>query len=271
MSRLFDRLARDELALGVYIKGGPHLVSTLANAGFDFVRPDMMFSAIDWQQMEHIIRAAEAKDITPWVRVPSNPWFGGTENMQVAVDAARAFAIGAPVVQVSVASAAQVKVLLSVARDWHRSAAGEYPSTAEQFSRHSKRVAEETFFVPSIETLTSLADAAEIAALPGMRAIFIACTDLSAQLGHPFEYDHPDNWEAIDRVVKFARAAGIAVVANTGYIYKTKTAIRERVTKLYDHGVRIVMIQGAEFLLENFCSDMLADVRRGYEGSDGSA
>src|SRR5258708_3371891 len=145
MSRLFDRLARDELALGVYIKGGPHLVSTLANAGFDFVRPDMMFSAIDWQQMEHIIRAAEAKDITPWVRVPSNPWFGGTENMQVAVDAARAFAIGAPVVQVSVASAAQGKVPPSVARDRHRSPPAEDPSTAGKFTRPSHSAAEETF------------------------------------------------------------------------------------------------------------------------------
>ena len=33
------------LALGVYIKGRPHLVATLVKAGFDFVHPDMTFSA----------------------------------------------------------------------------------------------------------------------------------------------------------------------------------------------------------------------------------
>lgn len=41
MSRLFDKIEAGELALGVYIKGGPHLVAALAKAEFDFVRPDI--------------------------------------------------------------------------------------------------------------------------------------------------------------------------------------------------------------------------------------
>ena len=43
MSRLFERLGAGEMALGVWIKGGPSWVPTIARAGFDFVRPDMMF------------------------------------------------------------------------------------------------------------------------------------------------------------------------------------------------------------------------------------
>ena len=51
MSNLFDKLATGEMGLGVWIKGGPSWVSTIARAGFDFVRPDMMFSAIDWREL----------------------------------------------------------------------------------------------------------------------------------------------------------------------------------------------------------------------------
>lgn len=43
MSRLFDKLDSGQMALGVWLKSGPSWVSTIAQAGFDFVRPDMMF------------------------------------------------------------------------------------------------------------------------------------------------------------------------------------------------------------------------------------
>ena len=40
MSRVFERLGAGEMALGVWLKGGPSWVPTIARAGFDFVRPD---------------------------------------------------------------------------------------------------------------------------------------------------------------------------------------------------------------------------------------
>ncbi|WP_139093205.1 hypothetical protein [Pararhizobium polonicum] len=89
MSRLFAKIAKDELALGVWIKGGPHLVTTLARAGFDFVRPDMMFSALDWKELDHVYRTAESVGMATWLRIPSNLWLGGETALQVTVDATR--------------------------------------------------------------------------------------------------------------------------------------------------------------------------------------
>src|SRR4029077_806479 len=83
MSNVFERLGTGQMALGVWIKGGPSWVPTIARAGFDFVRPDMMFSALDWRELDHIHRAAQAVGITTWVRVPANPWLSGTEQLQV--------------------------------------------------------------------------------------------------------------------------------------------------------------------------------------------
>ena len=81
------------MALGAFIKGSPHILPSLAKAGFDFVRPDMMFSSLDWKERDHIIRASlltdVTPDVTPVVRIPNNPWFGRADNVQCTVDAAR--------------------------------------------------------------------------------------------------------------------------------------------------------------------------------------
>ena len=42
MTRLFQKLEAGEMALGVWLKSGPTWVSTIAQAGFDFVRIVML-------------------------------------------------------------------------------------------------------------------------------------------------------------------------------------------------------------------------------------
>lgn len=261
MNRLFEKLSRDELALGVWIKGGPHLVSTIARAGFDFVRPDMMFSALDWKELDHIHRTAESVGIATWLRIPSNPWLAGPGQLQITVDAARAFSLGVPVVQVSIASAEQVRALVEVAKDWHRSGAGEYPNSNDTFVSQGQRVVDQTMVVPAIESRTAIEQLDEIVEIDGLRAIQIACTDFSKELGYPFQYEHPEVWKAIDRLAQKAAERGIIVVANTGYDYTTEEEISARVNRLYDHGVKVVLMQGAEFLLETFSKSLLKKIK----------
>lgn len=261
MSRLFAQIERADLALGVFMKGAPHLIPTLAKAGFDFVRPDMMFSGIDWRELDNILRASEAAGITAMVRLAANPWLAGEDNLQVTVDAARAFSLGARAVQVSVSSASQVKALLAVAQDWHRSGTGVYPTSEEEMDSHLKRISQQALLVPSIESKSAIRDIDAILDLDGLRAVFIACTDFADQLGHRFDYEHPEVLAAIDRIARRAEANGIAVFANTGYAYTTKADIIRRVRQLHDHGAKAVMIQGIEFLMEHYSRELLAGIR----------
>ena len=256
MTRLFQKLETKQLSLGAYIKGAPHLMPGLAKAGFDWVRPDMMFSAVDWKELDYIIRSALLADLTPVVRIPNNPWFGGGDNLQCAVDAARAFSIGAEVVQVSVASAKQVETLLHVSKDWHRTGAGEFPSTKDELKQNKQKIARQALVLPSIESTGGIKDVEAIVKLEGMRAIFIACTDFAEMLGHPFDYEHPDVWRAFDKIAKLAHDNNLTLVANTGYVYKTMEANAKRVKDLYQHGAQVVMVQGVEFLLEVLCKEM---------------
>lgn len=156
MSKLFETLAAGKMALGVWLKSGHTWVNTIAQAGFDFVRPDMMFSSMDWLQLDHIHRTAAAAGLTTWVRVPANPWLAGTDQLQVTVDVQRAFSIGIQIVGASIASAAQARACLEVAKDWHRSGTGEYPNSAESFAAMHAKGTNVAVFAPHIEAGTAV-------------------------------------------------------------------------------------------------------------------
>lgn len=262
MSRFFEKLANGETVLGVWLKGGPSWVTTIARAGFDFVRPDMMFSAIDWRELDHINRTAQVAGIPTWVRVAANPWLAGTGQMQVTVDVARAFSLGIPVVGASVASAAQARACVAVSRDWHRSGTGEYPDSAAAFKAMNAKPENTAIFVPHVEAGTAIEEVDEILDIPGLRIIMLAMTDLSDALGYPFQYDHPEVWKRVDAIVARAQARGIVVAGNTGYAFTTPEQISARVARMHEHGIRIVLMQGADSLFENLAKSLLGDVGR---------
>ena len=261
MSRLFERLGEGRMALGVWLKGGPSWVPTIARAGFDFVRPDMMFSAMDWRELDHIHRSAQAVGLTTWLRLPSNPWIGDAESLQVTVDLQRAFSLGLEIVGASIASAKQVRACVEVAQDWHRSGTGEYPNSNETFKTMHAKGKDVAVFVPHIEARTAIEEIDEILGVDGIRIVMLAMTDLSKALDHPFEYEHPEVWKALDGIVGKAAKRNIAVAANMGYDYTTHERMSARVQRMHEHGVRICLMQGADNMLENFAKPLLAEIR----------
>lgn len=229
MSRLFEKLEAGQMAFGVWLKGGPSWVATLARAGFDFVRPDMMFSAIDWRELDHIHKAALAAGITTWVRVPANPWLGGSGQLQLTVDVARAFSLGIPVVCASVASAEQVQACLEVAKDWHRSGDGEYPNSEETFRAMNRKGANAAVFVPHVEAGSAMHEIDRILALEGLRIVMLAMTDFSKAMGYPFQYDHQEVWRALDSIVEEAHARGGHRCCQHGIrLHDTRADVRTR-------------------------------------------
>ena len=91
--------------------------------------------------------------------------------------------------------------------------------------------------------------------------VLFTMTDLSKALGHAFQYDHEEVWKTLDGIVEKARARDITIAANMGYAYTTHEQMLERVRRLYDHGVRICLMQGADSMFENFSRRLLNDIR----------
>ena len=65
------RLSEGRTVTGMLLfTGSPVVVEMMAAAGLDFVIIDMEHSALDLDRAGHLIRAADAAAITPFVRYP---------------------------------------------------------------------------------------------------------------------------------------------------------------------------------------------------------
>ena len=101
--RLLANLHSGTPSLCAYVFSHPNLVEVAGLAGIDCFMADMMFTALDWEQIAQLIRAARGTGIAPMIRVQTYPWSDGIDQRTVS-DAARALALGATAVTISIAS-----------------------------------------------------------------------------------------------------------------------------------------------------------------------
>lgn len=100
--RLLANLQSGKPSLCAYVFSHPNLVEVAGLAGFDCFMADMMFTALDWEQIAQLIRAACGTGIAPLIRVQAYPWADGIDRRTIS-DAARALALGATAVTVGAA------------------------------------------------------------------------------------------------------------------------------------------------------------------------
>jgi 2-keto-3-deoxy-L-rhamnonate aldolase RhmA len=98
----------------------------------------------------------------------------------------------------------------------------------------SAAVNEATLLVLMIETGEAVANAAEIAATPGVDVLLVGANDLSMELGVPGELDHPDMVRALEKIVAGCQKAGI--YPGLGGIYR-----QDMIERSVDMGFRMIL------------------------------
>lgn len=244
-NRLAENFANGKPSFGVLTRGGPGMLDHMARAGVDYVIIDMMFSRVDWDVASHLVRGAANAGMFAFVRIQAYPWVGNQTDQRLVVDAARAVSIGAHGIVVSVRSAEEVAQVAACAGDWHR---GVPITSASQLRAHEEQMRENTWVMPILETQQSISEYEEVLNIPGVRAVWPGLTDLSEQLGHPYEYEHPEVVAWLDKVVAKAHEKGIAVCANDGFIYTTPAQKAARLATLRKHGADLLHMQTTDFL-----------------------
>ncbi len=169
-----------------------------------------------------------APDVTPLVRIPAN---GGEMNQWLAKQALDSGVYG--VVWPHVCTAEQAYNAVAACRYPRRREAplyepaglrGDSPGTAARYwgvdtAEYYRRAdvwplapQGEILVVLMIEDLQGLANLDEmLAKVPGIGAVLIGEGDLSQELGHPREYDHPEVVGAMAEIVRTCRARGVPV------------------------------------------------------------
>lgn len=208
MKTLQEKLLAHEKPVGTFVAtGSAMVVDCLGCAGLDFVILDNEHSPIEAETTCQMIRAAEARGLSPLVRV--------REISRPAI--LKVLDIGAEgIIIPDVHSVEDVAQVVACAKyypvgqrgfcptrkdGWGRSEPGTVMETMERLNRR-------TLVIPQCETADALAQIRQIAAMEGVDGVFIGPFDLSISMGIPGQFEHPDFQAALREILAACHAAG---------------------------------------------------------------
>lgn len=213
-NRILAALGRGETVTGmIHFTGSPMMIEVMAAAGLDFAIIDMEHCPLDLDRLGHLIRAADAAGLTPFVRIPE-------------VDPAlikKVLNLGAMGIAIPHANRANCAAALRAARyapDGERGACPIVRATRYwpgDWNAYAATANREVMVIPLIEDVATLDDFEALAAMPGLDGYFIGPYDLSVSAGVPgVGFDHPVMSAALDKVVAAARRHGKHVMTTVG-------------------------------------------------------
>jgi 2-keto-3-deoxy-L-rhamnonate aldolase RhmA len=201
-----------DIALGMFSLefASTGLARTVASAGADFIVFDQEHTGWTTETIRQLLSSARASEIAPIVRVPTS------ESHGIGI----ALALGALGVMVPMVDTAdEARAIVAAAKYPPEGARGfavlyedEHQNDVARYMREANA---ETVVIVMIETRSALENLDEIAAVPGVDVLWIGHYDLTASLGIPGQFDHPDFREALRRVVEACRQNGIAAGMST--------------------------------------------------------
>lgn len=204
-----EKLKRGEAVYGTSLEMAldPEMAILLCAAGLDFFFIDTEHSPADYHQIRALCRTGRYAKIPALVRVTQN-------EAHLITRALDSGAMGVIVPRVHSASGARHAVEMikyppegqrgfgmhSIIHDFH------FTNPAQEM----RSANDETMTVLQIESKEGLNAVEEIARIPSVDALFVGPYDLTISMGIPEQFDSPQFWDAIARVVKACSAAGVA-------------------------------------------------------------
>ena len=197
----------------------PAIVEIAALSNFDFVIIDMEHGPYSIESTQNLIRAAEAKGITPVVRV--------TENSETLI--LRTLDIGAKCIQVpQICTKEDAEKLVKATSFYPKGERGmcryvraaDY--TAIDGATHFGGANDDIITIIHIEGMEGIDNLAEIISVEGIDVIFLGPYDLSQSCGVPGQVMHEKVVNSMKDAVKIAQSHGKAVGTFTESVENAK-------------------------------------------------
>ena len=228
-----EKLKQGELALGMGLRQARTVdIAQIAQAcDFDWLFIDMEHNSMSMDTAAQICAAALGVGVAPLIRVPAHESFHTTRLLDTGAQG---------VVVPHVDNAQQARKVVDFCRFpplGHRSIPGSLPQTrfaSLPVTETVELINRETLVVVMIETVEGLRNVDEIAAVEGVDALLVGCTDMAAELGVTGQLGHSRVKEAIDMTPPACRAHG--KVLGIGGVYDD-ALMREYVGK----GARLIL------------------------------
>jgi 2-keto-3-deoxy-L-rhamnonate aldolase RhmA len=204
-ARIKELLAQGKL-VRVFMLGqfcDPKLVEMISmHGGWDAVWFDMEHVGLTTAQIEHCSRAARATGLDSFVRLAATDYASVMRPLEAGAGG---------IMAAQVRSAEQTEEIVGWAKFQPRGLRGVNGSGVDgRYGTLSpvdyfRRANAETFIAIQIEHIDAVKDVDRIASVKDVDVLFIGPADLSQSMGLPGEWDHPQLWEAFERVAQAAK------------------------------------------------------------------
>jgi 4-hydroxy-2-oxoheptanedioate aldolase len=202
-----ERLETGALSLGVGVRltRSVEIAKAMATAGFDWLFLDMEHGVMSLEACAQISTAALDAGIAPIARVPSGQY-------SIATRALDNGALGIVMPHVDTATEArEVVERLKYPPVGHRSMGGigpHYSLRSASTADAAKALNAANLTVVMLETPTAIANAEEIAAVPGVDVLLIGTNDLCAEMGIHGDFGHDRVADAYANMIAACRKHG---------------------------------------------------------------
>ncbi len=240
------KIQAGETTYGVFVNvSNPSLVEIVGHLGFDFALIDAEHGPMGLESCEEMIRAADAVNITPLVRIAMN----------IQQNILRFLDMGALGVQLPLlnnkADVENVVRSVKYRPEGRRGLAGVRANSwglAGPLGEYVQEANRETLVIVQIETLDAVENLKEILTVPNIDVVFIGPNDLSQAMGYPGQMKHPEVQGLIDRLVKEIHAAGKAT-GTVAYDAETLKLRKEQGFKFIVYNIMAMIVKsGREYL-----------------------
>lgn len=242
-------LKRERLVGAWFMSASPVIAEVIANAGYDFMVIDLEHSTASTHDLHALLQASAESKTATVVRMPSH------DKTQIK------FALDLGALSLSFPMVGTVDQAVTLAR------ACRYPPFGDRgFARmhrasryntirdYFERINQEVCVIAQLETPQAMANAMQIAGVPGIDGLFVGPGDLSIALGHGGDVTHPQVKELMTEVGGFCRRAGVPL----GTVLPTP----EMVAWAYSVGFNFVSHGSDIGLLINAAKTSIAQIRQ---------
>ncbi|MDD5421871.1 MAG: aldolase/citrate lyase family protein [Candidatus Omnitrophota bacterium] len=201
MIDLKARLKANKLTIGSWITlASPAIPEIMARCGFDWLTVDMEHSAITIEIAQDLIRIIGLSGVVPLVRVGKND-----PNLIKRVMDAGAHGVIVPMVN----SPEDAERAVSAVKYPPVGKRGVGLARAQgyglEFGKYKNWVNKKSVVVVQVEHIDAVESLEGILATPGVDAFIVGPYDLSASLGRPGEFEHPDVKAALKEVISVSK------------------------------------------------------------------
>lgn len=249
---LKEKLKQNIFTVGSWITlAHPAIAEIMAKAGFDWLTVDLEHSVITIREAEELIRVIDLCGVVPLVRLSAN------DPVQIKrVMDAGAHGVIVPMVNTRAEADAAVSAVYYPQRGQRGVGLARAQGYGTTFQLYQEWLETKAVVVVQVEHIDAVNNLADILSVPGIDGYFIGPYDLSASMGLPGEFDHPDMVAAIKKIKQIG-----SELKKPGGLHIVETDITQLEERI-NEGFKFIAYSLDTRMLDTACRAGLTRVRR---------